>query len=172
MEGDKVSECMQDNGWIPEEEWNIVVKNIPIVSVDLIVLHKGGLLLGRRSNEPAKGEWFVPGGRLRKCERLKDAVHRIAKKELGTEVEIREMLAIYEHFYNTSDVPNASKHYVAIGFVVTLLHEEFAPDNQHTEFRVFRNRDGLHPYVKQYLADVSKTIPLEMNLDTNAWGIK
>jgi len=54
------------DNWISEKEWRIIVQNIPVVSVDLIVLHKGGVVLGKRCNEPAKGEWFVPGGRVRK----------------------------------------------------------------------------------------------------------
>jgi len=153
---------MQDNGWIPEDEWKIIVRKMPIVSVDLIVLHKEGVVLGKRRNEPAKGEWFVPGGRVRKGERLEDAVHRIAREELGTDVEVKEMLGVYEHFYNTADIPDASKHYVAVAFVVTPIDEKFVPDNQHVEFRVFTSADGLHPYVKQYMADVSKRMGLQI----------
>jgi len=153
---------MQDDGWIPEDEWKIIVRKMPIVSVDLIVLHKGGVVLGKRRNEPAKGEWFVPGGRVKKGERLEDAVHRIAREELGTDVEIKEMLGVYEHFYNTADIPDASKHYVAVAFVVTPIDEKFVPDNQHTEFRVFTSADGLHPYVKQYMADVRRRKGLQM----------
>ena len=50
-----------DDRWIPSEEW-AVVDNVPLVSVDLVAKHDGGVLLGRHENEPAKGEWFVPGG--------------------------------------------------------------------------------------------------------------
>ena len=153
---------MQDDGRIPEDEWKIIVRKMPIVSVDLIVLLDGGAVLGKRCNEPAKGEWFVPGGRVRKGERLEDAVHRIAREELGTDVEVKEMLGVYEHFYNTADIPDASKHYVAVAFVVTPIDEKFVPDNQHTEFRVFTSEDGLHPYVKQYMADVSKRMGLQI----------
>ena len=152
------------NNWISEKEWRIIVQNIPIVSVDLIVLHNNGVVLGKRRNEPAKDEWFVLGGRVRKGERLEDAVHRIAREELGTDVEIKEMLGVYEHFYNTADIPDASKHYVAVAFVVTPIDEKFVPDNQHAEFRVFTSADGLHPYVKQYMADVRRRKGLQMNL--------
>ena len=148
---------MNTEGWIPEDEWKTIVKKMPIVSVDLIVLHDGGILLGKRCNEPAKGEWFVPGGRIRKGERLEDAVHRIAKEEVGTDVEIKDMLGVYEHFY---DSDSHVTHYVAIAFVVTPLNENFVPDEQHAEFKVFRNADGLHPYVKQYMLDVSKRFGL------------
>jgi colanic acid biosynthesis protein WcaH len=62
------------------------VTSVPLVSVDLVVRHDGGAVLGRRQNEPAKGEWFVPGGRVHKDERLTDAVHRVARTELGSDV--------------------------------------------------------------------------------------
>jgi hypothetical protein len=47
---------------IPPSEWRVIVENVPLVSVDLVVEHDGGVLLGKRENEPAQGEWFVPGG--------------------------------------------------------------------------------------------------------------
>ena len=143
--------------WISDEEWEIIVRNVPIVSVDLVVLHDDGVVLGKRKNEPAKGEWFVPGGRVRKHERLRDAVHRIGKEELGVDVEIIEFLGTYEHFYDTADVaPSEGKHYLANGFVVRTTGEELAPDSQHETVRTFHTPpEGLHRYVEQYLEDAS-----------------
>ena len=40
-------------------------------------------LTGLRSNPPAQGAWFVPGGRIRKNEPLALALDRIAREELG-----------------------------------------------------------------------------------------
>jgi len=49
------------------EEFLEVVERAPLVSIDLIVRRGDGLvLLGRRTNEPAKDFWFVPGGRIYK----------------------------------------------------------------------------------------------------------
>jgi hypothetical protein len=45
---------MQDNSWIPEDERKIIVRNVPMILVDLVVLHKGDVLLGKRRNKPAK----------------------------------------------------------------------------------------------------------------------
>ena len=41
---------------------------MPQPCVDLVVEYEGGILLTRRQNEPAKGEWFWPGSRLYKGE--------------------------------------------------------------------------------------------------------
>ena len=146
---------MSDEGWIPDEEWETIVRHVPIPSVDLVVLHDDGVVLGKRTNEPAKGEWFVPGGRIHKGERLEDAVHRIATEELGIEVEIVERLGAYEHIYDTAEVDSDSgKHYVPVGFTVESLTEEIREDEQHSSVRVFEELpEELHTYTAQYLWD-------------------
>lgn len=143
----------KDVSWVPEDEWAGVVANSPLVSVDLVVKQDNGVLLGLRENEPAKGEWFVPGGCVLKNERLTEAVRRVADMELGCEVEICNRLGTFEHFYDTSEVEGVdSKHYVANGFVVEPLQPVDIADNQHSELRVFEPPfEGLHPYVQQYV---------------------
>lgn len=137
--------------WIPEEEWQIIVANVPIVSVDLLVECPDGIVLGKRTNEPASGEWFVPGGRVRKGERLEDAVHRIGHDELGVDIEIQDKLGTFEHFYDTSDV-GSEKHYVAHGFHVRTEDTVFESDTQHGEIAVFDEvPSGLHEHVEAYL---------------------
>jgi colanic acid biosynthesis protein WcaH len=139
--------------WIPEEEWATVVRNVPIVSVDLLVRTPEGVLLVERTNRPAKGVWFVPGGRVHKGERLVEAVHRVAREELGVEVGIEERLGAYEHLYDDADVVGAGgKHYLANGFLVRTDATEFDLDDQHGTARLFETfPDDLHPYVRAYL---------------------
>lgn len=142
--------------WIPENEWNTIVTYAPIVSVDLVVETPAGIILGRRTNDPARDEWFVPGGRVRKHEHLEAAVHRIAGEELGVDVEIRERLGVYEHFYEASDVPESGgKHYVPIGYVVETDETAFVADDQHGDLRTFEPGElpELHEYVADYLRD-------------------
>jgi len=62
---------MIDEKPIPPDKWETIVANVPLVSVDLIVEYDGGVLLGKRENEPAKGEWFVPGGTVLKSHLLR-----------------------------------------------------------------------------------------------------
>lgn len=92
------------SGRIPADDWKNIVENVPIVSVDLLVRYEDGLLLGKRINKPAKGCWFMPGGRVEKAEPRSEAVKRIGKKELGLDVKITESLGTFEHFYQDSDV--------------------------------------------------------------------
>jgi colanic acid biosynthesis protein WcaH len=141
---------------IPQEQWETIVANVPLVSVDLVIEHDGGILLGKRENEPAKGEWFVPGGTVLKNERRTEAVHRVADEELGASVGIDECLGTYEHFYDTSEIEGVdSKHYLATGY---RCHFErgnpvIAEDEQHSALELFRppfDRE-FHPYVERYL---------------------
>lgn len=142
--------------WIAGSEWQTIVANVPILSVDLVVMTPDGVVLGRRANEPAQGKWFVPGGRVRKGESLAAAVHRVAHDELGVEVEIRDRLGVYEHVYGTADLDGVGgKHYVPIGFVVETSETEFERDSQHDSVRAF-DADALpvlHEYTRAYLRD-------------------
>jgi len=69
--------------FLNKDEFAQVVRNTPLVSIDLIIRDPDEhVLVGLRTNEPAKGKWFVPGGVVRKYERLADAFARIFKAEL------------------------------------------------------------------------------------------
>jgi colanic acid biosynthesis protein WcaH len=149
---------MSDDGPVPAEEWATVVRHVPIVSVDLVVETDEGIVLGKRRNEPAEGEWFVPGGRVHKHERLQEAVHRVAGEELGVAVTIERRLGVYEHRYDTADVPDGGgKHYVPVGYHVSVAHDaDLRTDDQHEALDVFPDPSGtldLHPYVEAYLVD-------------------
>lgn len=85
------------DAWIASDDWRTIVANMPIVSVDLLVRYEDGVLFGKRTNKPAQGYWFPPGGRVRKGETRRDAVNRVAREELGLEVDIVESLGAFEH---------------------------------------------------------------------------
>ncbi|MGB9953261.1 GDP-mannose mannosyl hydrolase [Haloarcula marismortui] len=143
---------------IPPSEWQVIVKNVPLVSVDLVVEYDGGILLGKRENEPAKGEWFVPGGTVLKNETRTEAAHRVAEEELGESVVIDECLGTYEHFYDTSEIGSVdSKHYVATAYRCHLEYDEpnFSGDDQHSSLDVFYPPfSDLHLYVERYFDDL------------------
>jgi len=93
-----------------------VVENTPLVSIDLCLVCDGQVLLGKRTNEPLKGEWFTPGGRILKNETWQDALLRIVEMELGLSgiaVEDFSLMGMWDHFYNNSAVDqDISTHYV------------------------------------------------------------
>jgi len=126
-----------------------VVKHTPLVSIDLVVMDNNErVLLGHRRNEPARGFWFVPGGRILKDETLATALYRISRNELGIEysIENAEFLGCYEHLYNNNfaSVPGISTHYVVLAYNITLAPEtDLQGDQQHDCLRWFTREDIL-----------------------------
>ena len=56
--------------FLSESTFQTIIGATPLVSIDLIVKNaKGEVLLGYRTNRPAQGYWFVPGGRVQKKSR-------------------------------------------------------------------------------------------------------
>lgn len=143
---------------ISEEEWGLIVEKMPICSVDLIILdsNRKKFLLGYRNSEVAGRSWFVPGGRVNKNERLREAAKRIAREETGLEIDIIEKLGSYQHFYQKSDVETETgKHYIPNAFIVSPKQEqELEKDEQHTELKWFSEPPkDTHEYTKKYLRD-------------------
>ena len=72
------------SAWMPPEDFIRLVELGPLVSIDLLVVNaRGELLVGQRTNRPAQGYWFVPGGRIAKGETLEAAFAAISLRELG-----------------------------------------------------------------------------------------
>jgi colanic acid biosynthesis protein WcaH len=144
-----------------EDPFRVVVRHAPLVSIDLVVTRADGtVLLGLRTNEPARGTWFVPGARIRKDERIADAFTRVAAAELGATLAIGDaaFLGVYEHLYptNYAGMPGVGTHYVVLAYRVA-WPAGAAPvaDAQHGELKWWpvadlRAAPEVHPNVKAY----------------------
>ena len=112
-----------------------VVESMPLASIDLCLVYEGQLLMGLRQNEPLKGQWFTPGGRLLKNERWQDGLARIAKAELGLNVtsDAFELMGVWDHFYDNSAINESiSTDYVNLPHVCYLeSRPELSLDPQH-----------------------------------------
>lgn len=82
-----------------------VVRLTPLVSIDLILRDpQRRVLVGLRTNEPAKDTYFVPGGIILKNESLDEAFGRVLEKETGIVAKRSDarFLGVYEHMYDTN----------------------------------------------------------------------
>ena len=140
---------------VPAERYADFLARMPEACVDVVVEHDGRVLLARRENEPAQGEWFWPGSRLFKGETLEAAVHRVAREELGIEVVIEEQLGATAHFWDTSEQSgDVSRHTVTVVYRVTPVEDDpsLSTDDQHSEVRWLAEPvPDLHEYVRRYL---------------------
>lgn len=121
-------------------EFRDVTRLTPLVSIDLILRNpKREVLLGTRTNEPARGFRFVPGGRIFKAERLSQAFSRVLKEETGFDRDINDarFLGVYEHIYTTNYFHDASygTHYVVLAYEIIADDVSFLKlDRQHSNF--------------------------------------
>lgn len=115
---------------------------MPRLTVEVVIKGSRGIYLTKRSIEPCKGEWHIPGGTVHYGESAVDAVKRVADWELGIAVNNPEFIGYIEypsHYNNGLGSP------VGLVFVVTdfdgtpELNEEAAeadwftvvPENMH-----------------------------------------
>ena len=142
------------------EIFKTIVKNAPLVSIDICLIFEGQLLLAMRNNQPLKGKWFTPGGRINKNETWKNALLRIVNVELGISnavVDEFTFMGIYDHFYlNSVFNSEISTHYVNLPHFLNLTSRpKVTLDNQHADFKWFSlelllSDESFHPYVKSY----------------------
>ena len=142
-----------------------VVERTPLVSIDLIVRREDGrVLLGKRTNEPAKGCWFVPGGRILKDERIEAAFGRVCEAELGRAFSIGDarFVGVFEHLYpaNFAEKPGVTTHYVVLAYELRAhgLPEKL-PADQHGEFDWFDparilKTESVHENTKAYFREL------------------
>jgi colanic acid biosynthesis protein WcaH len=146
---------------IDDKQFLEIIDATPLVSIDLILEdNEGRVLLGKRVNRPAQGDWFVPGGRIRKNETLADAMARISLVELGKAISITDakLLGTYDHIYtdNCFGKDGVNTHYVVLGYQVNAQAGlKVVTDDQHSEVRWWSisellNSDEVHQNTKNY----------------------
>lgn len=104
---------------IPPKEYKKIVELVPILCVDVILVHDGQFVLVKRKTEPLKGEWWIVGGRALKGEKTIKAAARKVKEELGLKVKNLKLCGVYEDSYKKSawGVPTSSVSLVYYGEV-------------------------------------------------------
>jgi len=141
------------------EKFTNLISNAPLVAIDLIIKNTTGVLLGKRTNQPAKGSWFVPGGRVFKNETIEQAIHRIALKEVSLDKRMNDFnfIGVFEHFYDNSFVSDSIKtHYVVLAFELEIeLSLLSLPKVEHNEYHFFslndlRKNPLVHSNTKEY----------------------
>ncbi len=139
--------------FLSEETFATCLDNMPQPCVDLVVEYGDGILLTRRQNEPAKGEWFWPGSRLYKGERLDDAAVRVAREELGLDPVTVERLGVSEHFWESTSVEGVeTRHTIPVIYrVIPDGDQSIELDSQHDESRVVTKPPvDANRYVREY----------------------
>lgn len=138
---------------IPKALYTKILEVIPVPCVDAVVVSDGAFLLGKRTNHPKKGEWWIPGGRVFKNESLEKAITRKLKEELGVKgiTVVKQLWTASTPFKRSHQGPPS--HTINTAYLVSLPKRELGlGDGQHGEFKWFTKIDKKwNWYVKESL---------------------
>lgn len=147
---------------LPQKLFASIVKHAPLIAIDLVIQNEfGDVLLGLRRNAPARGFWFVPGGRIFKGECIANAVDRVASDELAMDAQTHRAspLGVFEHFYkdNFTDAKAFGTHYIVLAYRLTVASARMhlLPLHQHAGYRWLPLREldtarDVHPNSREY----------------------
>ncbi len=109
----------------------------PTVGVAVVLITEEGLWLGRRRS----GGWCIPCGHVEWDETLEQAAKREAKEEMGIDVELGEVLAVFSNFHDPQ------QHTVGVWF------RSYAPEIHHA--RPGGDLDDLRPFPLDSIPDLA-----------------
>lgn len=135
---------------IPTKIYHQIITHAPVACVDIAITHNNCVLLVKRLDEPAKGQWWFPGGRVYKGEMMRDTANRKALEEVGLECEVGPLIYTAETVFE--DGPNGIPvHSINSCFLLKPLGIKVIKlDNHHSAwswFSVGNLQNELHPYV-------------------------
>ncbi|RJQ18961.1 NUDIX domain-containing protein [Candidatus Woesearchaeota archaeon] len=140
---------------IPKDEYARILRQMPIVCIDVIAQQGDVVFFVKRRDEPAKGEWWFPGGRLRKGEELHHAAQRKLLDETGLYLHDPWQVGTYSTVFETGPFgdPVHSVNVVFAGFAEGRIFL----DETSTDYTWLKPQEYAgHPYVEKALRDAFK----------------
>jgi ADP-ribose pyrophosphatase YjhB (NUDIX family) len=126
---------IKDCNFIPQTLYDQIVRSLPIVSVEAVIVKDHALLFLKRNNEPVKGEWWFPGGRIHKGESLEQTLLREIKQETGLEI-----------------IPE--RHDITIVYLCKCKEGKIELNNEHSAYAFFKTLpEDLHPCLIEVIQD-------------------
>ena len=126
---------------IENELYDKIREVLPTVCVDLLVTNEQKeYLLAKRTEKPAQGSWWFPGGRIRKGETWQECAKRKGKEELGIDLPIGNLISVENYFADDADW-----HTVNLVVHAYFSHRIIELDRSHAEYRWTNHiEEGLH----------------------------
>jgi ADP-ribose pyrophosphatase YjhB (NUDIX family) len=125
-----------------------ILKTMPILCVDVVLIRDKKVLLMFRKNEPAKDTWWFPGGRVFKNETLEETIIRKLKEEVNIEnFSIYNQLTITETDFETGP-RNIPVHTINVTFLISSFEGDILIDKTHSDYQWFSEKqNNFHPEV-------------------------
>ena len=146
---------------LDDEQFRELIKNGPLFSIDFILTdNNNNVLFGKRINEPAKGFWFTPGGRVYKNELHQMAIKRLLKEELNiTDYDIGQLKynSLTDHVYHNNVFDDEfGTHYINYSYTMPVeddLIRQINNTSQHDDLiwiprKKIIDHPGIHKFSK------------------------
>ena len=136
--------------YIPEKKFREIEKLMPFASFNAIIVDsEGRVLVMKRNNEPAKGLYWFPGGRIKIGQSFEEALKEQIQEETGldwSEVEIVKVASVSSSVFKT-------RHYVETNFLLRKLsNSKIRLNQEHSDFKWVDskelNSEEFVPYLK------------------------
>ena len=151
--------------FLPKKKFNYIRGHFPILSTQLVINFgsertdaKGvircspSVLLVKRKEEPAIGQWWVPGGCMFKTEPAEKAALRVAKRETGLKCKIiRQLPNAREIFHGMKTIPyDGIMDYLSVDYLMEPVgSKKIKLDNTSTDYKFITDIEKtLHTYMK------------------------
>ncbi len=114
-----------------KKQYDSFRKYFPFSCVDLILFENDFVLLTKRTQNPFKEMWHIPGTMIRRGEKIEDAIKRAGKDELGISFSIIQNVGFFESI-------NKFRHDVSLGFLVKSKKLRIKTDFQSSDYKFFK----------------------------------
>lgn len=146
--------------FIDQKEYQRILEIMPVVCIDFFIVYNNRVFLGKRTNQPCKWEWFVPGWRIQKWETQEEVFERKLFEETGIrpeDISKKFLLGVYDtQFMGNAFDPDMPTHTINVTYVVELKNElSIQVDSQHDKFESFPIwwENQLLPYIQNLMRE-------------------
>lgn len=145
--------------FIPEDIYRVVRQSMPIPCVDLVILDQSGrVLLLKRVNYPARGQWWFPGGRVHFLEARQAAALRKLKEECNLDAAKVTELGGHDVIITGRGMPPS--HSITALFLINVDEVADLRLDQQSQAAEWRRpqewlTDSLHPFITSVLRGLS-----------------
>ncbi len=123
--------------------------------VDLVVKKGNSFLMVKRAENPVKGKWWFPGGRLLFNEKLREVVKRKLKEEVNIRNFGRSKFLGAKELSFKKGIFKKPIYGVANVFLVEVAEKDcrnIQVDKTSVNYKWFKEiESGFHPYLKEFL---------------------
>jgi len=148
--------------FVSEKLYKDILQVIPIICVDIYIFNPviKKFLFFKRKNQPEKGKYCCPGGRVIKGESLKKAALRKLREETGWKASPSQLFlfGVSDTLFKNSRFGKSSTHTLNLSFLYsTDKTKKILMNNEHTGYKWLKGAEkNIVPFVKGMVKNLKK----------------